>query len=747
MRMRCRLFITFAGVLCGLFATPALSWADDAVSFYRDIAPIFAKHGCNAGSCHGNAQGKGGFKLSLRGENPAQDAATLTGQLPSKRVSTDQPEASYLLRKPSKLVTHEGGEKFTPQSESYQLLLQWITQGAKPDLDTAPVLKKLEVTPVTQILLAPEWEVALQVQAVFADGSTRDVSRWAVYEPSNLLVSITPEGRVTSTHEGETTIIVRYLHLQVPVSLAFVPQRAEETEAPPEPFNFIDEAVTTKLRSLRLQASPLCDDTTFLRRVYFDLLGVPPTSDEARAFLNDPSATQAKREHLVTALLDRPEYGEQWALRWSDLLRNEEKTLDQRGVTTFYEWLRDRFQTDVPLSTLATELLTGEGSTYANGAANYYRALRDPSTRAEATAQVFMGTRLQCAKCHNHPFEQWTQDDYYRFSALFDGVDYQLIGEQHPDKFDKHKFDGEQVVTFSTGGKFQDPRTKQAPQPGFFDPAAPPLGKPEGKERYQELAAWITDPNRPRFAQVQANRIWYHLMGQGIVDPVDDFRATNPPSNPALLDGLAKEFIAQGYRVKPLIKTILLSRTYQTSSAPNHNNAADTRNFSHPRVIRRSAEQLLDAIHHVMGLPTKFLNLPPGQRAGQRAGVPRLAARSSDQLTDDDQFLICFGKPRRLISSETERRQASSLAQVFTLTSGPGLHELLHSPDNFLHPLLSETPQNLLTELFWHILSRPPTPLEISTLAASFTPETDARQNAEDVTWALLNSSEFLLRP
>lgn len=741
--------LTFAASICSLLAAPVIpSVAAETVSFSNDIMPLFAKHGCSAGACHGNANGKGGFKLSLRGENPGQDAATLTGKLPNRRVATNDPDLSLLLRKPAKLTDHEGGEKFTPQSESYELLQRWIAQGAQQDVGSAPALTRLDVTPAEEILEAPQWKVQLKVQATFTDGSSRDVSRWAVYESSNLLADLRPDGMVSALQEGETTIIVRYLQLQTPVRLAFVPLRPDYEEAPQEFGNFIDDAVAAKLRRFKLVPSPVCDDTTFLRRAYFDVLGLPPTTAEAKAFANDPAPSREKRTRLVETLLARPEYGEQWALRWSDLLRNEEKVLDQRGVVAMYEWLRDRFNADVPLSEIAGALLTGDGSTYLNGAANYYRALRDPSTRAEATAQVFLGVRLRCAKCHNHPFEHWTQDDYYRFAGLFDAIDYQMVGKQETDKFDKHHFNGEQVVYFKKAGDFKDPRTNQPPQAGLLDAMAPALPAEEGRPRFDALARWITHASNPRFAQVQANRIWYHLMGLGIVDPVDDFRATNPPSNPALLEALAGEFIAQGYRVKPLVRAILLSRTYQTSGIPNASNQNDAINFSHALVRRRTAEQLLDGIHGVLDMPTQFRDLPLGQRAGQRAGVPRLS-RNKSALTEDDQFLICFGKPRRLISSESERRQNTSLGQVFTLTSSPGFQALLTAPSNRLATLLREFPDNeaLIDELCWLVLSRPATSLERATLLQDFDPSKDRRQALEDLAWALLNTKEFLLRP
>lgn len=722
---------------------------EEATSFYREVMPILARSGCNAGACHGNANGKGGLKLSLRGEDPVLDAQTLTRNLPNKRIQPEAPASSYLLRKPTRQISHEGGVKFTAESPEYAVLCQWIRQGARDDTATAPRLSGLRVTPPELVLISPQWSTPLTVEATFADGSTRDVTRWAVYTPANLLVEISPEGIATATREGETTIIVRYLHLQVPVRLAFVADRPNYTWGGAQSVNFIDEAVFAKLRLLKLNPSEICDDVTFLRRVSFDLLGLPPTAEEARQFLADSRPAAERRAALVETMLARPEFGEQWALRWGDLLRNEEKALDTTGVEAYYTWLRDGFNADKPVDQLARELVMGLGSTYTAPAANYYRALRDPATRAEATAQVFLGTRLQCAKCHNHPFEKWTQNDYYRFSALFDGIDYKILSNEPPDKFDKHAFIGEQVVHLEGKREFKDPRTKAAPAPGLLDPAAPAMPHPEGPERLQELANWLTAPTQPLFAKVQANRIWYHLLGTGVVDPVDDFRATNPPSNPALLEALAVAFTQGGMHVKSLVRSILLSRTYQASSVPDATNATDVTNFSHATVRRHTAEQLLDAVHLGLAMPEKFRNSDEGRRAGQLAGVKRKVKGDRTDLTPDDQFLVCFGKPQRLISSELERSNSTSLAQVFTLTSGPGLQELLTSSHNVLNDLVLQAGTEtsaLVDALCWQLLSRPATAAERGPLSTALEQTADRRQAAEDLAWALLNSKEFLLR-
>ncbi len=741
MRLHSAVILTFASLL----SSAELQAGDSGVSFYRDVMPILSKGNCNSGACHGNANGKGGLKLSLRGESPALDLATLTKDVRSKRVNIDHPDDSYLLRKPAKLVSHEGGEKFTATSPEFAILHQWLAEGARGDVDKAAKLTQLKVEPTDEFLDAPHWQRKITATATFADGSQRDVSRWAVYEPSNLLVEITPDGLVSAKSAGETTIIVRFLHLQQPVRLAFVADRPDfQWDAPP-PFNALDEPVLAKLKRLKINPSPVCDDGVFLRRAYFDLLGIPPTAEAARSFLADSASTKEKRSRLVDSLLVRTEFGEHWALKWSDLLRNEEKVIDRRGVEIFWEWLRDWFNADKPLDEMARRLVTGLGSTYLEPPANYYRALRDPATRAEATAQVFLGTRLQCAKCHNHPFEKWTQEDYYRFASLFDGMEYHVLSNTRIDKFDKHEFAGEQVVFLENKREFKDPRTGKPAAMGFLDPAAGQV--PENPDRFDALARWLTSSQNPLFAKVQANRIWHQLNGQGVVDPVDDFRATNPPSNPALLEALTHEFVAGGYRVKPLVRSILLSRTYQLASELNSTNREDTINFSHARIRRLTAEQLLDAVHLALNVPAKFRAVPDVSRAGQMCGV-KVSFRGQEPM-EDDRFLKCFGKPSRLISSEIERSNETSMAQVFTLTSGRGVDEMLRTTQNRLGEILANYPadsQGAVEATFWHFLSRGPSEPERQYFTALLEKASDRRAALEDLAWSLLNAKEFWLR-
>ncbi len=733
------LSLTLSLVFCGMGFRVASA---EQVSFSRDVMAVLSKAGCNMGACHGNANGKGNLRISLRGENAQEDAATLRKDLRGKLVNIDDPAASFLLRKPTLSASHEGGKRFAEDSLEYQTLRDWIAQGAENDLEKQPALTKLEVSPGEQFSYGETKEVKLSTQATFADGTQRDVSRWAVYEPSNAVVKVTADGLAQAQQFGETTVIIRYLHLQKAVRLAFVPERPDFQWQPPAALHPLDAAVDAKLQKTRLSHSPLCDDLTFLKRASVDLLGRPPTGAEAKAFAAEPLPSQEKRAKLVDALLARREYGETWALRWSDLLRNEEKVVDPRGVKILWRWLRDSFNGDMPLDRFSKLLLTSQGSTYEFAPANYYRTLRDPATRAEATAQVFLGTRLTCAKCHNHPFERWTQTDYYQFAAVFDGLGYHSLRDIRQDSLDKNEHRGEQVVFRSKEFKFQDPRSKKAPTQAMLGEESPQVKDTE--KRFEEMADWLT--KHPLFAQVQVNRIWYHLMGQGIVDPVDDFRSTNPPSNPALLAVLVEEFEKGGRRVKPLVRAILLSRTYQLASVPNQTNVEDTLNYSRGIVRRLPAEPLLAGIYQTLGGKTKFGGHPEGLPVSH---LPGITAFGRGGAQDDDIFLKCFGRPPRLIGSETERNNGTSLAQVFLLTSGKRVDQLLRQEGGLVDRLMKQFPGNrrgLVEEAFWEILARPVTEGEWAALEPAMGAVGEDRKATEDFLWAVLNSKEFLLR-
>jgi len=731
-------WLAFAAV--GLSVSPAAG--DMPVSFQNDVMAVLSKAGCNQGVCHGNQNGKNGFKLSLRGEDPEFDLAALTRDMAGRRVNGFDADSSLILLKPTAQIPHEGGQRFAVDSTEYRVLKQWIADGARPDPTGVPKLVGLDVAPRKQVLVAPEDRVSLSVTATFSDGTARDVTRLAVYETSNQVASVTPEGEVRRASVGEGVVLVRYLDRQVPVELAFVPARPDFAWSDPPEVNLIDRHVFAKLRTLRIEPSALCSDTVFLRRAYLDTLGMLPTVEETRGFLADDRLD--KRDRLIDRLLLRSEFADYWALKWSDLLRSEEKVLDRKGVQALHHWVRRSIAEGKPLDAFARELIAGRGSTYQNPPANYYRANRDPTVAAETTAQLFLGIRLQCARCHNHPFDRWTQDDYYGLAAFFARVRLKVVANSRLDRLDQHEFDGEQVIWIAREGEVVDPRTGGTTRPRFPD-AAEELSP--GEDRLEALADWIASPDNPYFARMQANRIWYHLMGRGIVDAIDDFRATNPPSNAALLDALADDFVSHGFDLRHLVRTILRSRTYQLSSEPNETNRDDAINFSHALVKPLEAEQLLDAVAQVAGVPVKFNGYPLGTRAGGLPGV-RAFRRRDRAPTGGEMFLQTFGKPERLLACECERSDDTTLGQALQLISGPVVNEVLAEDDNRIGRLLAEgkSTAEIIDELYYVALSRPPNDAEREAAGLYVAVAQDRRAALEDVLWGLLNAKEFLLR-
>jgi len=721
------------------------------VSFRHDVMAVLSKAGCNTGPCHGNQNGKAGFKLSLRGEDPSFDLQSLTRDMFARRVDPLEPEQSLLLLKPTTQLAHEGGLRFRRDSQEYGILLGWIEAGMPDDRATAPAVVRLEVTPSEKILVEPETSVALRVYARFDDGTRRDVTRLAVYDAANTLAKVSLDGLVSREGAGETTILVRYLDQQAPVHLAFVPARPAFVWRKVPEANGIDEEVFAKLRRLRMNPSKSCTDHEFIRRVSLDLLGLLPTADEARAFVADPR--REKRAQLVDRWLERPEFADFWALKWSDVLRNEEKVNDRKGVQAFHHWIRAGIATSKPLDQFVREMLSARGSTYANPPANFYRANRDAVTRSEAAAQLFLGTRLQCAKCHNHPFDRWTQADYYDWAAVFSRIDYKILSNQRrDDAIHKHEFIGEQIVYLAREGGVNNPRSGKVAQARFLgerpESMLPPQASSNPTTASNELtglAVWLT--TQPQFARAQVNWIWFHLMGRGLVDPIDDFRPTNPPSHPALLEALGRDFARHGFDVRWLIRQIMNSRTYQLSAEPNETNQDDDQNYSHVLPRRLSAEQLLDAQHQVVGVPAKFSGYPLGLRASQMPlGTP---VRKRDlKGAGAETFLAMFGKPSRLLACECERSSETTLGQAFQLISGPGISQMLVNPNNRLSELMKslKSDTELIDELYWTALSREPGERERSAGLRVLTMAKDRRVGLEDLTWALLNAKEFVLR-
>jgi len=740
--------------LCGLFLAGASASAQPQpgrVSFRNDVMAVLSKAGCNAGTCHGNKNGKGGFKLSLRGQDPDADYLTLTRDSFGLRANPLEPEQSLLLMKPTTQIAHEGGLRFSKGAEEYEIVRRWIKAAMPNDLASAPRLERLDVTPKEKTLIEPAGEAQLQVLARFSDGSVHDITSLAVYDSAGSAAKISHDGLVQRQSAGEATVLVRYLQLQQAVRLAFVPARPGFAWTKPPANNYIDEQVFAKLRTLRVNPSPLCSDEVFLRRAYLDLLGLLPSGEEARSFFAD--RRREKRPHLIEKLLERPEFADFWALKWADLLRVEAHSLDQKGVQAFHAWIRQSIATNKPLDLFVGELVTARGSTYTQPAANYYRPQREPASRAMAAAQVFLGTRLRCAECHNHPSDRWTQDDYYDWAGLFARVNYKVLENNREISSDEHEWNGEQVVFRAREAALKNPRTGKDARPRFlgvsgagFQPASAGI-LPAFSPDLDSLAAWLTSPTNTWFARVQANRIWFHLMGRGLVDPPDDFRATNPASHPALLDALARDFVKHRFDVRYLIRLIMNSRTYQLSSEPNDTNMEDEINFSHTMPRRLGAEQLLDCESQVAGVPLKFAGYPAGLRAAQLPGV-RPESKGKRAANQSDQFLEVFGKPPRLLTTDGERSCECNIGQAFQMISGPLANELLADKENRVSRLIAagKPDREILYELFWLALTRPLGVEERKAMLSSLSTTKDRPAELEDILWGLLNSKDFVFR-
>lgn len=711
-------------------------------TFRTDVMAALSKAGCNLGTCHGNATGKGGFKLSLRGQDPDFDYAALSRDVAGRRINLFEPARSLILAKGSNQLAHEGGKRLDPNGWEYQVLRDWIDAGLPRSGARERAVTRLEVTPAAAVLEADRDRIQLSARVTFDDGSRRDVTAQAVYEPlQNGLVEVSHGGLVKRLQFGEPTVLVRFLEHSVPVRLTFLRAAPGFVWSRPPQNNPVDAQIFGKLQTLRLNPSGLCSDEVFIRRAWLDLLGTVPPADEARAFVAERAPD--KRARLVDRLLVRPEFADFWALKWADVLKVEGRTLDETGMAAFHGWIREALARNRPLDQFVREMISARGSTYQAAPANFYRANRTPEDRAVAAAQVFLGTRLQCAQCHNHPFDRWTQDDYYNWAAVFGQVDYRILDNQRRDKNDKHEFVGEQVVFLNPKLAVDNPRTGDKAQPRFLGAGPPSLAA--GQDELQAAAAWLTRSDNPLFARAQANRIWYHLMGRGLVDPVDDFRLTNPASHPELLEALARELVRSGFDLRHLIRTIMLSRTYQLDSTPNAGNAVDEVNYSHALPRRLSAEQLFDALHAALRVPPALGGARPGTRAGQLAG-PR-GGRGSPDPASPEAFLVQFGRPKRELSCECERASDTNLGQIFQFISGPVVGKVLADRQNRLAALArTGDPDAAVRELYWALLTRAPTLDEARVMAALLASAQDKRGALEDIAWSLVNAKEFVLR-
>lgn len=700
------------------------------VSFRNDVVAAMNVGGCNMGACHGTPSGKNGFKLSLRGYDPAADYLQLSRDQFGRRSDKHDPMASLFLLKGMGRVPHEGGSRFGPSSLPAEMIAGWLGEGMQDDAATLPAVQSVTVLPGSRVQLAPARWQQLAVMATFADKKVRDVTRLTNFSSSDPAVAdVSPTGMVEFKRPGEVAILCRYLEEMVSVRLMYLePREGFKWPNVPE-VNLVDKHVFAKLKQMTILPSDLCTDYEFVRRAYLDAIGRLPTIPESKAFLADKAAD--KRTKLIDSLLTQPEFSDFWTLKWADVLRSSRKTIQLKGSHAFHEWLRDKIADNTPIDVMVKELLTANGNTFNNPPANYYRIAKDPLSLAESTAQLFMGVRMQCAKCHNHPFERWTQDDYYGFAAWFARVKQ----KPEPGAAKAAQPVAAEVIFSVREGEVTQPRSGKVMKPRYISVGDADV-KP-GQDRREALAEWLASPGNPFFAKSVANRVWFHLMGKGIVDPVDDFRDSNPSCNDELLDALAKDFAARKFDLRHLVRTIMNSRSYQLSAVPNETNKDDAKYFSHAVTKLLTAEQLLDALCDVTAVPEKFAGLPAGTRA--------------TQLVDGEvnhPFLKAFGQPARELACECERESDGNLGQALQLINGPTVNEKVRNAGNRLGTLLTakKGEAEILDDIYHAALARPAFDDEKKVALAHIAKGADKRKAWEDVLWAVINTREFLFR-
>ena len=703
----------------------------EPVSFKFQTLPVLSKAGCSMGACHGAPHGKGGFRLSLRAFDPVLDLKTLVHEEFGRRVNLLEPERSLLLAKPRMEVAHEGGRRLRKGDLEHQLLKDWIREGCVADMD-ASACTGIRITPGTgQFRRLPHHVQQFRVEASFADGSTRDVTHLAVFESSDeTVLKVSRHGLAVGVRRGEAAVIVRYLeHIQSTL-LSFVQDVSGFEWKAPNPVNFVDSHVYKKLRKFQYLPSEPCRDEEFLRRVYLDVTGLLPTPEQSLRFLEDKQSD--KRQRLIDELLDSQNYTAFWSQKWGDLLKVSAKQMGISGALKFHNWIQQSIVENRPYDEFARSILNANGSNFINPATNFYRSGSDTSDHMESTTQLFMGTRIGCAKCHNHPYERWTQDNYYGLSAFFNRINTKKTGRKD-----------EVVVWMDREGEVHHPVSKKVVEPWV------PGGEDslnQKKDRRKAFTQWLTSQNNPFFAKVEVNRIWTHLMGRGIVEPFDDFRDTNPPANKSLLEALAKDFAMNGFDRRRTIRTILLSNTYQASSRANEFNRDDKRFFSHYPARRLTAEQLLDALGDLTGMPEKFQGVRASTRATQLP-APDLKPHDRGKIGEIE-FLKVFGMPERQTVCECERGDETSLGQALELYNGKTLHRMLTHSETRHRKLIRQnlSDDEILRELYLRAYARKPDPRETE-IAKQYIKSAENREKAyEDFVWALVNKDEFLFQ-
>lgn len=751
--MRDSALLFFRGLFCmAIFVANApLSRAADAAlpagAFRNHVQPVLAKMGCSSGACHGAAAGQNGFKLSLRGYDDEGDYLALTRQALGRRIVPSDPGRSLMLLKPTAAVPHKGGKRFEVDSEEYRILSEWIAAGAPGPKKEDPRIEKIELLPEHAVLTLNATQ-QLTVRARFSDGRVEDVTRWVKYSSANASVAtVEDSGKAQVMGYGEGAITAWYLSRIAigTITVPFTNKVSPEVFAQARRRNFIDELALEKLESLNLPPSPQASDEEFLRRAFIDTIGGLPTAQEARDFLRPAGAdggqspearTRKRRDELIESLLARPEFVDYWTCKWSDLLLVQSKRLRPPAMWAYYNWIHNNVAANTPWDKMVRSLITAQGSTLENGVANFFVLHEDPRLMAETTSQAFLGMSVGCAKCHNHPMEKWTNDEYYQFANLFARV-----------RAKSGAGEGEQIIFAAARGDLVQPLRGKAQPPRPLDGRF--LAMDDPADRREAVAEWLVSPQNPYFSRAIVNRVWANFFGIGLVEAVDDLRATNPSSNEKLLSAAARFLAEQKFDLKSLMRAILQSETYQRGSKALPENAADTRFYSHYYPRRLMAEVLLDAYSQVTGAPTEFRTDLRNENQGLGGKYP-MGIRAL-QLPDTkiaSYFLKTFGRPDREKTCECERTTEPSVTQVLHIANGDTVNQKLAAKGNRLEKLLAEkTPdEKIIEEAYLSSLSRYPTQTEKDKLleALSEATESEKRPVIEDVYWAILSTKEFL---
>jgi hypothetical protein len=692
----------------------------DALRFRNDVMAVFSRVGCNSGKCHGAASGKDGFRLSLFGYDPEGDYRRITREMGGRRVNLATPDESLLLNKALGRIPHTGGGKVPENSEYHHILIRWLEAGAPKDPADVAKPERIEVFPKEAVFARKGGTQRVVVRAHYSDGTDRDVTRFSVFIGNNdSTARVTEEGLIQATGPGEAFILARFDEFTQGVPVIVRP--GTPFTAPKVPaFNYIDPLVQKKLDKLHIVASDVCTDEVFIRRVSLDLIGLVPTPAEREKFL--ASTDPKKREKLVDALLERNDFRDMWVMKWAELLQvRTANGISSKGLKLYDGWLREKIRGGATVDRVLEEVLPAIGGTFENPAANYYQTETDPNLLAENIAQVFLGTRIQCAQCHNHPFDRWTMDDYYGFAAFFAQVGF------------KNAADPRELTVFNAGeGGVKHPVDERDVVPQFLGAHRPTITP--GEDRRVALAKWIASKENTAFSRNLANIVWAQFFGRGIVDPVDDVRISNPPSNPELLEELGRRLVGYRYDVKKLARDIVLSRTYQLSTAQNSSNALDDRNFARQTVRRMRAEVLLDCVNRITEVEERHPGVPAGGRAIE---IPDAVTRNY--------FLTTFGRSTRRTACACEVKTNPTLSQALHLLNGETTNAKI-AEGRVVEKLLAKglSGPAVAEELYLRTLGRKPTPSETARISAKLKASPDVKESLEDLFWALLNTNEFL---